>query len=121
MTSVLRRYAQIEPRLQNMVVLADCSGWTYDSSSNITSSPVMSLENFTAAYNPTLLFLQNQLVKDLGRAIHVYDPANSNNLYQVYRQVMLVYGPGIEGISSQIAYVCTWSDDNTNALLARTG
>ena len=118
---MLRRYAQIEPRSQNMVVLADCSGWTYDTSSNITSSPVMSLENFTAAYIPTLLFLQNQLVKDLGRSINVYDPANSNNLYQVYRQVMLVYGPGIEGISTQIAYVCTWSDDNTHALLARMG
>ena len=121
MTSVLRRYAQIDPRSQNMVVLADCSGWTYDSSSNVTSSPVMALETFLAAYNSTAIFLQNQLVKDLGRSINVYDPASSNNLYQVYRQVMLLYGPGIEGISTQIAYVCTWSDDDTHALLARMG
>ena len=128
MTSVLRRYSQIDNRLQYFVVLdISCIGYTYVASSGISQSPVMTIANFKKAYANTTQFLVGFMVKDLGRFIHVYDPNSANNLYQVYRQVMLV-GPqtitgsaGNEGVTTQIAYVCTWSADNTHAILSRTG
>jgi hypothetical protein len=87
----------------------------------------MSIKDFNDAYKNTTQFLVGFMVKDLGRFIHVYDPASANNLYQIFRQVMLV-GPqrvtgsaGYEGVTSQIAYVCTWSADNSHAVLSRTG
>jgi len=83
----------------------------------------MAKEDFIQAYPVGgLLFQEGALLKDLGRSINVYDPANSNNLYQVYRQMMLVSGAGQEGISSQIGYVCTWAADGTSqAILGRVG
>ena len=126
MTSVLRRYAQIDPRSQNIIVLTDCSGRTFNAAANIPSAPVMPKNNFINAYPYTTVFLNGNLLKDLGRSINVYDPNNSNNLYQVYRQVMLISGPigtgGYEGVTSKIAYICTWSADGYGqADLARMG
>lgn len=82
----------------------------------------MTTTQFAAAYPPTVLFLQADMVKDLGRFIHVYDPAFSNNLVQVFRQVMLIQNGMFEGVTSKIAYICTWSADGlTDAPLARIG
>ena len=126
MTSVLRRYAQIDPRSQNIIVLSDCSGRIYDPAANIPSSPVMPKSDFLNAYPNKAIFLNGQLLKDLGRSINVYDPAYSNNLYQIFRQVMWISGTRgtgrFEGVTNQIAYVCTWSADGTGqADLARMG
>lgn len=125
MTSVLRRFAQINPRSQFMVVIEEAGApyVIYNPVSNITSEPVMAKEDFIQAYPlADLFFPAGSMIKDLGRFIHVYDPANSNNLWQVYRQMMLVSGTAQEGISSKIGYVCTWSADGTSqALLARVG
>jgi hypothetical protein len=85
----------------------------------------MTIQEFAAAYPSTAIFLAGQIVKDLGRFINVFDPGNSNNLYQVYRQVMLYSGPPngqYEGVTKQIAYICTWSADGVSqADYARTG
>ena len=126
MTSVLRRYAQIDPRSQNIIVLTDCSGRTFNPAANIPSAPVMPISDFNNAYPFTTVFLNGNLLKDLGRSINVYDPSNSNNLYQVYRQLMLISGPigsgKYEGVTTKIAYVCTWSADGYGqADLARIG
>ena len=108
-----------------MVIISDCSGFTYNTTANVVSAPVLSIQAFTAAYPSTAIFLAGQVVKDLGRSINVFDPANSNNLYQIYRQVMLFSGPDngqYEGVTKQIAYICTWSADGVSqADVARTG
>jgi len=122
MTSVLRRYSLIDVRAQNMFVLADCSGYTYQTTQSIVSAPVMSTTDFASAYQQTIIFQEADMVKDLGRFIHVYDPSNSNNLVQVFRQVMLIQNGKYEGVTSKIAYVCTWSADGlSDAKLARIG
>ena len=84
------------------------------------------MSDFFNAYPSTAIFLNGNLLKDLGRSINVYDPSSSNNLYQVYRQVMLISGPrgsgGYEGVTNKIAYICTWSADGYGqADLARMG
>jgi hypothetical protein len=98
----------------------------YNVTSNVTSEPTMSISSFNTAYQANiytgLVFPVGSLLKDLGRFIHVYDPSNSNNLWRVYRQMMLVSGITQEGISSQIGYVCTWAADGiSQAILGRVG
>ena len=105
-----------------MIVLTDCSGYTYVTTQSIASSPVMSTTDFASAYQQTAVFREADMVKDLGRFIHVYDRSYSNNLVQVFRQVMLLKNGRSEGITSTIAYVCTWSADGlTDAKLSRIG
>lgn len=125
MTSVLRRYAQLEPRTKYFALLSDCSGYTLNS--NAISGPLMDVSSFVATYTNTINFLTplSNLLLDLGRSITVYNPAIPGSPHiAVFRQVMLVNGPGIEGISGTKAYICTWSDGNTTyeaATVARTG
>lgn len=122
MTSVLRRYAQIDVRSQNMYVLNDCSGFTYVTTQSIASAPVMSTTDFASAYQQTVVYQPGDMVKDLGRSINVYNTDYSNNLVQVFRQVMLIQNGRYEGITTKIAYVCTWSADGlTDGHLARIG
>ena len=123
MTSVLRRYAQIDQRSRNLVVLGlSCPGYQYSPTSNIVSSPVMTISDFASAYPTVVQYQTGEILKDLGRAIHVYDPDHSNNLAQIYAQVMQISNATQEGISSKIAYVCSWSADGVSqGLLARVG
>ena len=124
MTSVLRRYAQLEPRTKYFTVLSDCSGYTLNS--NSLSTPLMDVSSFVATYTNTVNFTYpSGQLQDLGRSITVYDSAITGSPHiAVFRQVMLVNGPGIEGISGIRAYICTWSDGNTMyeaANVARVG
>lgn len=123
MTSVLRRYSQIEPRIKYFTVITDCSGYTLDM--NAISNPLMDYASFAAAYTPTITFTAPCLLQDLGRAITVYDSTITGSPHiALLRQVMLVNGPGIEGINPNIAYICVWSDggpDFETAIVARTG
>jgi hypothetical protein len=123
MTSVLKRYSLIEQRIAYFTVITDCSGWTL--TAGAISGPVMDVSGFLASYATTTSFNASNLVQDLGRSITVYDPNVAGSPHTaLLRQVMLVNGPGVEGNNSNIAYVCTWSDGNTNidlATLARTG
>jgi len=127
MTSVLRRFAQIEPRIAFFTVLDDVTGYTLDVSGS--SSPVMTNTAFNAAFTDTpSLFGLGWLLKDLGRQITVYDPTTPGSAHvAIFRQVMQVRGaPGNEGISSNIAYICTWEDGSgvygyAPAPVARTG
>lgn len=124
MTSVLRRYAQLEPRTKYFTVLADCAGYTLNS--NALSSPLMDVSSFVATYTNTVTFTYpTGQLQDLGRSITVYDSTITGSPHiAVFRQVMLVNGPGLEGISGVRAYICTWSDGNTTyeaASVARVG
>ena len=112
MTSVLRRYSQLEPRTKYLAVLADCSGYTLDV--NALGSPLMDVSSFTLSYSFTTTLTVPGLLQDLGRSVTVYDPAITGSPHiAVFRQVMIVQGPGYEGISGQTAYICTWSDGNS--------
>ena len=123
MTSVLRRYSAIDPRTKFFTVLTDCSGYTLNAQA--LSSSLMDAISFASSYTQTASFVAPSLLQDLGRAITVYDPTLVGSPHiAVFRQVMLVNGPGIEGINSNIAYVCVWADGNVvyePATLARVG
>jgi hypothetical protein len=123
MTSVLRHYSQIEPRIKYFTVITDCSGYTLNNGA--VTNPLMDYPSFAAAYTLTNDFPAASLVQDLGRSITVYDPTIPGSPHiALLRQVMLVNGPGIEGINSNIAYICTWADGGPDievCVLARTG
>jgi len=123
MTSVLRRYSLIEPRIKFFTVVTDCSGYTLNSGA--VSGPLMDYASFAAAYTQTASFGASTLLQDLGRAITVYDPTIVGSPHiAIFRQVMLVNGPDIEGINSNIGYICVWSDGNPTyeaCIVARTG
>jgi len=132
MTSVLRRYAQLEPRTQYFSVFSDVSGYTLVEGAN--SSPVMTIAAFNAAFSPTYTggtsFQAGFLLKDLGRQVTVYTTSPPGSAHvAVFRQVMQVNGPvGNEGVSNtatnNIAYICTWEDGSGTyqaAYVARTG
>ena len=91
----------------------------------------------------TPIALPTGLLKDLGRSITVYDPANNNAHIAIFRQVLVVNGANVEGISgipispantappftpnTTITYICTWVDSPTRSApfvladVARTG
>lgn len=127
MTSVLRRYAQIEPRIQYFSVfpLSTVSGWKLNT--NATASSLMDASSFVAAFtNTPNTFSDYYLLKDLGRQITVYNQNIVGDPHvAILRQVMQVNGPGQEGISSNIAFICVWTDGLNPVFLAapvaRTG
>ena len=125
MTSVLKRYAQIDPRTGFFRTFGTCLGYTLKT--NSTSNPVMMDVEFVAAFVPSSIsFASDLLLKDLGRQITVYDTTGTGSPHiAIFRQVMQVNGPLEEGISSNIAYICTWADGSggvyTVAPVARTG
>ena len=126
MTSVLKRPAQLNQRTVFFNVLGNTPGYILNPI--FPSSPIMQHTAFTAAYEPsTVTFAPTGfLLKDLGRQITVYDPTTPGSAHiAVFRQVMQVFGPpGNEGVSANIAYICTWEDGSgayAVAPVARTG
>jgi len=130
MTSVRRRFAQIEPRIAFFIALDDVSGYTVKTNFP-PPSPIMTVVDFTAAFDVSasefhVTFPTGYLLKDLGRQITVYDPTIVGSPHiALFRQVMQVSGPlGNEGVSTKIAYICTWEDGSGAyqvAAVARTG
>jgi len=124
MTSVLRRYAQIEPRIQYFTPLDVVPGCVLNGSA--ASSPVMDISGFQSAFDCSASqFDGTHLLKDLGRQITVYNSNVAGDPHvALFRQVMEVNGPNREGISTNIAYICVWADGGTEfspAPVARTG
>lgn len=124
MTSVLKRPAQINPRTGFFIVLDNTDGYTLNAL--FSSSPIMPVATFNGAFSNTITFTGGYLLKDLGRQITVYDPTTPGSAHiAIFRQVMQVFGPaGNEGVSTNIAYICTWEDGSgayAVAPVARTG
>jgi hypothetical protein len=127
MTSVLRRYAQIEPRVQYFSVfpLSTIDGWVLNGTA--VSSPVMDICGFQGAFDDVPdKFIGYCQLKDLGRQITVYNGNYPGSPHvATLRQVMEVNGVNQEGISSNIAYICVWTDGLNPIFLAapvaRTG
>jgi hypothetical protein len=118
MTSVLRRYAQIEPRTQFFYVLGEISGYI-NTSTSIPTSSLMSLQDVNSAFLgqvqfPPSVIYPFTLLKDLGRQITVFDPTIVGSPHvALFRQVMIVNGINVEGIPTQstpFVYICTWID-----------
>ena len=144
MTSVLKRYSQIEPRIKFFTLLQDCQAWiipysqaqpVMDISSFIALAPSDHINHFPYSNSypnsyPNSGYPAGAILQDLGRQITVYDPAVTGSPHVgLFRQVMYLTGaPENEGIgtNAKSAYICVWGEDSTYsyftpALVARTG
>jgi hypothetical protein len=145
MTSVLRRYAQTDPKTGFFTGFPnDISGTSpfyeitvWRDISGQTSNSIMDISGFQAAFNDISYneTYTQRLFKDLGRQIVIYNSTVPTFPHvAIMRQVMLVNGYNIEGISDvppfarNLYYICTWNDGSTatNTLfplapVARTG
>ena len=132
MTSVLRRYAQTDPKTGYFICLSATMPVWRDISGQ-TSHSVMDISGFLTALAPGVVSTPaSTLLKDLGRKIVIYRSDISGNPHiAVMRQVMQVNGTNIEGISdilpfaNNLYYICTWNDGYNTlfplAIVARTG
>ncbi len=132
MTSVLRRYAQTDPKTGYFICLSATMPVWRDISGQ-TSHSVMDISGFLTALAPGIVSTPaSTLLKDLGRKIVIYNSDISGNPHiAVMRQVMRVNGTNIEGISdvkpfaTNLYYICTWNDGYNIlfplAIVARTG
>jgi len=132
MTSVLRRYAQTDPKTGYFICLSATMPVWRDISGQ-TSHSVMDISGFLTALAPGVVSTPaSTLLKDLGRKIVIYNSDISGNPHiAVMRQVMRVNGTNIEGISdvkpfaTNLYYICTWNDGYNIlfplAIVARTG
>ena len=132
MTSVLRRYAQTDPKTGYFICLSATMPVWRDISGQ-TSHSVMDISGFLTALAPGVVSTPaSTLLKDLGRKIVIYNSDISGNPHiAVMRQVMQVNGTNIEGISdvkpfaTNLYYICTWNDGYNIlfplAIVARTG
>jgi len=86
----------------------------------------MDVSSFQLSFSANVTITTPGLAQDLGRSVTVYNPAITGSPHiAIFRQVMLVNGPGYEGISGTTAYICTWSDNQFGTYpvqaVARTG
>ena len=125
MTSVLKRYAQMDPRTQYFLAL-DSVPCYVDNSTSINISRLMTRSDVSTAFllmPVPAAYPVGSLLKDLGRQITVYDPAIPGSPHiAIFRHVMLVNGLNVEGIPTltppgppytppnSFAYICTWVD-----------
>lgn len=136
MTSVLRKYSQIDPRSAFFIVLGpSLTTWTVDASGS--SSPLMSITDFTSNVSQGSIGSEPPItgyrLKDLGRQITVYDETISGYPHvAVFRQVLFIDNTQLsetEGIGNGIIfYICVWAQHSTEydpqftaSLVARTG
>lgn len=122
MTSVLRKYAQIDARVRFFTTLTDISGIVLS-----VTSPIMSVTQFALADISEVFVPVASVLKDMGSSITVYDNTQPGSPHvAVYRRVQLVNGPDTEGVGGsppdyQTFYVLTWSADGLGVGVARTG
>jgi hypothetical protein len=140
MTSVLRRYAQIDPRSAFFIVLeSPLTTWTVDASGS--SSSLMSFTQFTSNLTEGTfggeedLLIMGNLLKDLGRQITVYDDTIPGYPHvAIFRQVLYIDNTQTsetEGIGTGIPiifYICVWAQHDSDSFpqftasrVARTG
>lgn len=138
MTSVLRRYDQINPRVRCLLVVA---APIFDVSLNLSSGgvtaftvpqgtfgPVDTIQDGSlASYGATLQALTiGTLYRDMGRSLYVYDVLGAGGTQvAIFRQVKLMYnGYGSEGIYSWTGpsvYVKVWSATGFGVAVSRVG
>lgn len=133
MTSVLKKWAQIDPRIKYFNVLADISGFVLNSAFVSDNSDIVytDVETSAFAYSTAIRIPAFGLLKDLGRTIYVVDSTTTTGGYPrtaVYRQIQRVSGLGSEGVSGvpsngyKSYWIKVWTADGVGvARVARTG
>lgn len=138
MTSVLRRYDQIEPRIRYLLVN---QAPQFDVSANLSSGGVTSftvpqgtfgpidtiqdgtLASYGALINPLAI---GSLYRDTGRSLYVYDVLGAGGTQvAIFRQVILMRrGYNSEGIlnwTGRTIYIKVWSALGTGVVVSRVG
>ena len=135
MSSVLRRFAQIPPRIPYFLVTGS---FDTDGPVDLDDAPALDLSGATtiASLNTFVLdasmntyFTQmtnssytGRLLKDLGQEIIIVNDASLH--VARYRHALLVNGSGSEGVDAVPGtsfLVRVWAADGTNVEVARTG
>ena len=128
MTSVLRKYSQIDPRMAYYLVLQDIRAIDtplWQIIPNQTPSSLMSITEFTttmAKYTSTndssgIIVRVGDLLKDLGRQITVYNSAITGYPHvAVFRQVLYIdqtLAAETEGVGNSVTfYACVWAQED---------
>ena len=121
MTSVLKRYSQIDARIRYFTVFggAETTVNTYTLASGATTG-VVDYEDVRAGASLSVPSSNTLLLKDLGRTIYVYDSSVNTQdepvgpQVAILRQVQRVAGPTTGGVSGSAAdnfksyWIATW-------------
>ena len=132
MSSALRRFAQIPPRIGYFLVtgtfdtegpvdLIDAPALDLSGTTTIASlNTFVNVADMGANFDQMSTSYSGRLLKDLGQEIIIVD-ANSNHVAR-YRHVLLMDNAAAEGIgASRNFLVRTWAADGNNVQVARTG
>lgn len=108
MTSVLKRYAQLEPRTQYFIAFGeDIPTYTFASNRHTGVADITDVVNPLVLYPVTI----GSRLKDLGNTVYVYDtdPATQQRVQvAVMRLVQPVNGQFTEGNSAPPFWIATW-------------
>jgi hypothetical protein len=115
MTSVLKRYSQIDERVRYFVNFPDAEFPHYYTISSGNKTGVVDISDISGGVPQ----VDNDFMKDLGRTIYVHDAAVADESpvgprVAILRQVQLVNGPGSEGVYGSAGnmfksfWIATW-------------
>ena len=126
MTSVIKRWSQIDTRIKFFNALGDVSGFTYD---GFATDSIVSTTDAATYFNTAIKINAFNILKDMGRTVTVVDTTVAGSPKRaIYRQIQLVKGALTEGVGGTIAngfntfWIKVWADDGAGvARVARTG
>ncbi len=126
MSSAIRQYAQMNPMIRYFIPMEDISGVAIQS--GYTTQSLMTVSDFAAAtsYETFTDVSQGQLLKDLGRAVTIYDAATGAHL-ELWRLVQKVQSATTEGVDGDLTtgyytfYIKVWDATGAVNLASRTG
>ena len=126
MSSTLRQPAQMNPMIRYFIPMEDISGVAIQSS--YTTQSLMTVSDFLAAteYESYTDVSQGQLLKDLGRAVTIYDATTGAHL-ELWRLVQKVQSATTEGVDGNLTngyytfYIKVWDATGSVNLASRTG
>lgn len=144
MSSILRKYSQIPPRVKYLSVASAAtavdagatnlvSGFSLAPGEHIELSSIATNADVAVAAGYAVIaagdYVDGALYKDMGRQITIYDPVDHKHL-AVFRQVQMVDGVGTEGVGVEGVnpesyyanlYLKVWSADGMGVVVVRTG
>jgi hypothetical protein len=107
MTSVLRQYSQIDPRVRFFYTVADSSGYTFGAT--LPTSGTVAYTDMSGAATQPVAITNGFLLKDLGREVRVYDSTIEGSPHlAIFRQVQPVANSATEGVQSAPFWIITW-------------
>ena len=126
MSSTLRQHAQMNPMIRYFIPMEDISGVAIQA--GYSTQSLMTASDFATAtdYEVYTDVSQGQLLKDLGRAVTIYDAPTGAHL-ELWRLVQKVQGALTEGVDGDVTngyytfYIKVWDATGSVNLAARTG